>query len=214
MNEIVIGTLTSILGSIILILFTALISKKAKRLFIGIFSKLLDIDIDFVYDNKQDSLKEVTNEIKKAKWVKIFTGRGNELQREAFQEVFNKNNKTKILLPNDSTDSTNFCFLNQREKELSTFDKSFGGGLLRTQVQAIYAFLNKYLNDEKVEVRKFNVPCIGRIVITDRALIYTPYTHDTYSRDCKVYLIRRNDPLYENFDRFFDQIWESGITIS
>jgi hypothetical protein len=211
MKDIIIGSLGSLLVCIILFFFSTFISRKAKKLFIGILSKLLDIDIEFVFRNKESSSNDVKYEINKAKWVKIFTGRGNELQREAFLDVFNKNIKTKILLPNDSVNNANFNFLTQREIELSKFDKNFGAGLLITQVQAIYAYLDTYIKEEKVELRKFNVPCIGRIVITDRCLFYTPYTDNAYSRDCKVYLIRKNDALYDNFDRFFEQVWESSI---
>lgn len=215
MNEFIVGILTSLIGSVLIIFFSTIVFKNARRLLLGLLSRLLEVDIDYVYKNKEQSLKRVKIELENAIWVKIFTGRGNELQREAFQSIFNKKiinkaSKVQILLPNISVYEKCFDYLNQREKELSEFDSNFGDILLQTQVQTIYSYLDKFISKGVIEVKKFNVPCIGRIVITDRCLIYTPYQVGKYSRDCKVYIFRRNDTLYDNLNRFFDQVWDSS----
>lgn len=214
MGNFAISVLSSVLGGLILLLITILASKNARAVFIGVFGRLLGVDIDFVYRNKKESEERVRKEIKNARWIKIFTGRGNELQRDTFKSIFTRSPSDKtfiveILIPQTSIPKGHYDWLAQRERELSIFDPAFGDGLLRKQVESNYSLLLKHAENSVIKVRRCNVPNIGRIIITDRCLMYTPYRSDAYARDCKVYVFRKQDEMYDNLLRFFHQVWEA-----
>ena len=95
----------------------------------------------------------------------------------------------------------------QRDLELAEFDKSFGNNLLHTQVETNVNFLAPYVANDSVELRRFNAPHIGRIILTDRCVYYTPYRFNSHGRESRVYKYRRGGDTYDNFMRLFQQLW-------
>jgi len=206
------NVLASIVAGIILLVGASIFSKRMRRLLISILSHLLDIDIDYVFPNKKETEDDLENEIDKAQFVYVFAGRGNELQRDPFNSLFlnrNKNIPTKILLPKTGISENEYDWLMQREKELEKFDRAHGAGLLHQQVDNNANFINRYTQDPKVELRRYNHPNIGRIIITDRCVFYTPYKENAHGRHSRVYKFRKNGEIYYNFLRLFNQLWNS-----
>jgi len=98
----------------------------------------------------------------------------------------------------------------RREEELAVFDHAFGRqGLLKEQVETVARFLDEYVKSSKAELRRYNYPHLGRILITDRCVFFTPYRTDSHGRDCSTYKFRRGE-LYDSFARLFEQLWEAG----
>ena len=205
-----INFLASFLAGIILLVVANILSKKVRRLFMSIFSLLLDIDIDYVFPDKKETEEVLKKEIDKAQFVYVFAGRGNELQRDPFNALFlHRSNDipTKILLPKTQIQNGENDWLMQRESELQIFDPAHGKGLLKGQVKNNVSFINRYTEKTKVELKRYNCPHIGRIVITNRCVFYTPYKKDAHGRHSKVYKFRKNGEMYYNYLRFFDQLW-------
>ncbi|MBM4328014.1 MAG: hypothetical protein FJ118_12730 [Deltaproteobacteria bacterium] len=215
MGDFVSSVLASVLGGLILLLVTIFVSRKVRGVFMGIFGRILDVDIDAVYRNKKESEEHVRKEVDKARWIKVFTGRGNELQRDTFKSIFGKNSFDKtftaqILLPQTRNPGGRYDWLAQREKELCTFDPSYCDGSLRSQIDTNCDLLLSHAEHASINLKRYNVPDIGRIIVTDRCLIFTPYRDDAYARDCKVYIFRKQDEMYDNLHRFFDLVWEAS----
>lgn len=116
----------------------------------------------------------------------------------------------RILLPETAPKPGEYEWTWQRENELAQFDPAFGSGLLHKQIEANVQFLEKHVATNSIELRRFNSPHIGRIVVTDRFVYYTPYRSYTHARDCKIYKFRRGGEMYENLLRLFEQLWLAG----
>lgn len=221
MSNFLINILASLIGSAILIFIASLVSQQARWVLIGLLSHLLDVDIDFVFTNKAAAQSDLQAEMRKARDVAILAGRGNELQREPFASLFHERPekrqvRVRILLPETVPRKGEYDWTYQREHELTQFDPAFGNGLLRSQIEASVQFFQQHIAAKLVELRRFNYPHIGRIVITERFMYYTPYRRDAHGRDSKVYKFRRGGEMYDNFSRLFEQLWEantnSGLT--
>jgi|ERR1043165_637495 hypothetical protein len=211
MGSFLINVLASIIGGILLLWVAAILSRKARWILTGLLGRLLNIDIDYVFDDKDDARTDISSEIKRARNVAIFASRGNELQRTAFASLFHEKPQkrqvqVRILLPKTVLDEGEYDWVLQRETELAVFDKAYGNGLLRQQIEASVSFIQQYI-DNSVELRRFNSPHIGRIVITERFSYYTPYRSDAHRRDSKVYKFRRGGEMYDNLLRLFEQLW-------
>jgi hypothetical protein len=209
------NVIASAVGGAILVFILATFSQKARWILIGVLSRILDVDIDFVFKDMKNSEPDMRNEIDRAGWLCFFAGRGNELQRDTFNSVFAKHpserlQSVRILLPDTSVPTGHYDWLKQREQELASFDPAYGNGLLFTQIESNVTFLKPHIKNPKIQLCRFNLPNIGRIVLTDRCLFYTPYKKDAHGRHSRVYKFRRDCDMYDNMLRLFDQIWDSA----
>ena len=212
MSQFILNVVAGIVGGLILIWVASLLSREARWILTGILGRLLHIDIDYVFKNKFDAQKDLTEEIKQAREVCVLTGRGNELQREVFASLFHEKPqkrvvKVGILLPRTECGQGEYDWTWQREMELSRFDQAYGNGLLRRQIEATELFVQRQPADSSIEMRRYNFPHVGRIIITDRYLYYTPYRDDIHGRDSKVYKFRSGGEMYDNYLRLFEQLW-------
>ena len=214
MTGFAISVLASLVAGTILLLLTATVSSQARWILTGILGRLLGVEIDVVFSGKRSAEADMRDELGRARDVSLFTGRGNELQRDTFAQLFvnrpaAKPLRVRILLP--MTDSAGLDWTEQREAELASFDDAFRKrGLLKEQIEATARFLEQYVTSQKAELRRFNYPHTGRLLLTERCAYFTPYRHDSHARDCPVYKFRRGY-LYDNFARLFDQLWTASV---
>jgi hypothetical protein len=210
-----ISFLGSLVAGVVLLLLTATVSSQARWILTGILGRLLGVEIDVVFSGKRSAEADMRDELGRAKEVALFTGRGNELQRDTFAQLFvnrpaAKQLRVRILLP--TTDScAGLDWTEQRQEELASFDDAFRKpGLLKEQIEATARFLHQYVTSEKAELRRFNYPHTGRLLLTERCAYFTPYRHDSHARDCPVYKFRRGY-LYDNLARLFEQLWTADV---
>ena len=183
MKAFVLTVLASCVGSALLILLAGILSRRARWILTGILGLMVGVDIDYVHRNKEDAQQELEKAIKRASDVAVLAGRGNELQRTAFSSLFldrphKREVRVRILLPDTSVPEGSCDWLLQREQELAAFDPSFGKNLLRTQVDTNVEFLRKLASSGMLELRRYNYPNVGRIVLTDHSCFFTPYEKD------------------------------------
>lgn len=179
------SVLASLLAGVLLLIAATTVSRRARWVLTGILGRLLDVDIDVVFSDKRAAEADVRKELGRAREVAIFTGRGNELQRDTFDPIFlhrpaAKPLRIRVLLPR-TDGSGDFDWTQQRGEELAKFDQAFGRrGLLNEQIETTARFLDQYVTSGKVELRRFSCPHIGRIILTDRCAFFTPYRHDSH----------------------------------
>jgi hypothetical protein len=207
-----------VVGGAALLVITALVSNRARWILIAIMGRLLDVDIEAVFSSKNVCEPDLHKELARAREVAILTGRGNELQREAFYPIFLKRPAAKqlrirILLPRTDP-GPEYDWTQQREEELATFDHAFTQhGLLKDQIAATVRFLDPYIVGGQVELRRFACPHIGRVILTDRCAFFTPYREDSHGRDCSVFKYRHGE-IYDNFSRLFEQLWLGSAPVA
>ena len=211
MSDFLLGMFASIAGGIVLLL-AAMLSRRWRKILIDISGKLSGADIEYVFRNKADAQTDMEESIRDAKDVAILASRGNELQRDAFSSIFlhrqeRRQVRVRILLPDTSLREGEYDWTGQREKELASFDAAFGGGLLHQQVDTIAAFLSPHVEARKVDLRRFNAPHVGRVVLVDGTAYYTPYRADAHGRDSRVYKFARGGEMSRNLGRLFEQLW-------
>ena len=206
--------LAELIAGILLIVLSSFLSKKARWVLTATLGRLLDIDVEYVFRNKREADVDIREEIDDASFVYLLTGRGNELQRETFAGALGppKGRKPdfRILLPVARPKANEPDWTEQREREIAAVDTAFGKGILRDQLETTIKFLSPYVSVGDLELKHFNYPHIGRILITDRVVYFTPYRRDSHGRDSHVIKYRRGGEMYDWFLRLFNQLWEQG----
>ena len=206
--EYLINVSASIVGGILLLWGMALFSKQAKEIFTLILARWLDFDLMYVFKDKKDTNLDLQVEIEKATFVFVLTVRGNDFQQDTFLPLFDGKhefNEIKILLPNNA--SKGFDWFQQREIELQKFDSAFGFGVLKKQTATNIEYLKNHVHSQKIQLRLYLYPFIGRIVITDRCLFFTPMQRDSYIRRNKTFKYASGGDMYRHYLRLFDQLW-------
>jgi hypothetical protein len=217
-NFLINGVLASIIGSIILIVIGGLVSRYARWLLTGILGRLLDVDIEYVFRSKTEADEDIERELKKASFVYLLTGRGNDLQRGLFTKVLyrkprGKLSEFRILLPLPQKNTSGTDWITQRENELAAFDPAFGNGVLRHQIEMTIKYLENYVSTGEIELKLCDYPHIGRILITDRVVYFTPYSIHAHGQDSRIIKHRRGGEFYECFSRLFNQLWEVSVPV-
>ena len=139
----------SVIGSILLIIGAGIFSSKVRWVLTATLGRLLDIDTEYVFKDAKDAETDLGTELRRAKTVDIFTGRGNQLQRPTFGVLFtNQPNKrlVRVLLPVTTQQNTNIDWTAKREEELGQFDKAFRPDFLKRQIEAVKTFLEPYVS--------------------------------------------------------------------
>ena len=215
MFEFLYSILASLIGGALLLLVASIASRKAKWVLAGILSRLVNADLEFVYRNKQDCQKDLYRDLKETRNLVMINPRGNELQREAFTPIFfekpnSSSRRIRILMPRIKDFNNENDWVDQRENELQQFDKAFGSGLLKKQIEANINFLIPFVDSEEIEVRFFNMPHTGRVIITDNYAYFGALNAEIHSRDYRVYKYRNGGPMYLNYLRLCNQLWDVG----
>jgi len=215
MSQFILGMLASLAAGIILFL-VARVSHRWRKMLVAVSNALAGADVEHVFRDKADAELDLEQRLRDAKDVAIFASRGNELQRGTFSSLFlhryeNRALRVRVLLPSTSLSSDEYDWTAQREHELALFDSAFGSRLLHHQIDTNVAFLRPHVEAGKVELRRFNAPHMGRIVLVDGAAYYTPYRSDAHGRDSKVYKFKSGGEMSKNFQRLFEQLWNAGV---
>jgi hypothetical protein len=206
--------LSSIIGGLILVVATAVVSERARWVLTAALARLLDIDVEYVFPNPRAAERDLSRELAKSRCVQLFTGRGNEMQRESFATLLGSGTpratEVRILLPCTEHVASGLNWIEDRESELAVIDPAFGQGTLREQIRTTARFLRPLVVAGRVELRRFDFPHLGRILITDRCAYLTPYPSDAHGRDSRVVKYRRSGDMYEFLERTFQKIWNDS----
>jgi hypothetical protein len=202
----VITIIAELIAAALLVFLGGLLSKRLRWMLTAVLGRILNIEIEYVFRNKAEADDDIREEMCHTSFILFLTGRGNELQRDTFKEALEGKVEFKILLPVTSTPQAVIDWTAQREEEIATIDQAFGKGILGKQIETNVDFLQGYLNSENVELKRYNYPHIGRILITDRAAYFTPYRQAAHGRDSRIIKYRRGE-MYDCLVRLFNQLW-------
>ncbi|MHB8959591.1 MAG: hypothetical protein ACYDAN_08195 [Candidatus Limnocylindrales bacterium] len=206
------SVLASTVAALLLFVAGALYSRRGRSVLIELLGRLLSFDLEEVFPSSAHAHASIQHSLSRSSSLRILVGRGNELQLPVFAEQLAKpsrrGRRTRVLLPAVDPAKGFFDWTSQRERELRQFDNAFDGALLRQQIEANAAFI-RGRGSSQVEIRRYESPHFGRLIITERDAHLTFYRSDTHGRESQVYKYRRGD-FYDGLCRLFELIWEAS----
>lgn len=211
----VLSIIASVVATLLLLITATWRSKNVRRVLTSIAATFLRVEIKYAFKSTKDAESEVKAALDRARYVRVFSSRGNEFQRTMYQSILQgaqrKKTIVQVLLPDPTQKPQGTDWIDQREQEIATFDKAYGKGTLRRQIENNLQFLQAHIEAGRFEVRTYNYPHIGRIILTDDVLFLQPYKDYLHGRDCPVIEYGHGD-VYEMFSRFFDMLWENCVS--
>jgi hypothetical protein len=214
MKEFLLGVLSSLAAGIVLAIFATSTSVRTRRLMARALGALTGTDLDATFVDRSRAAADIRTELRSAKEIRLLAGRGSELQRETFEALLSKRPALaratfRVLLPVSRGGRLYTYWLRSRESEVSSFDLSFRTGMLAAQVDANVRFLRPHIESGTTQLRRYNCPHLGRILLTDRYCYFTPYRATAHGRESPVMKYRRGD-TYDWFGRLFELLWQAG----
>jgi len=175
-----------------------------------VLSRLTGAGVARTYPRQSQANTALIDDLRSAKWVRVFTSRGNELTRDSFAELWSRRSGTipvKILLP-DPVAGAAGSWLDQRESEVSDYDPAFRAGLLGRQVRANLDYLRAHIDGRpEVEVKLYDFPHLARVIATDRVAYLTTYSAREHGRNSPCTVFQNPSPMYDFCLRIFDLAW-------
>lgn len=211
-----VGLAASLVAALIVFIAAATLSKTTRRALTAVASAFLGVEIRYVYRDGQAAQTAVQDALAASRTVRILAGRGNEFQGRYYLPLFQpkaeRAKRVQIMLPNVFEDPRGTDWVSHREAELAKVDEAFGEGLLRQQIRTTYEFLGRHIKTGRFEVRAYDSPHVGRIVLTDETVFLTPYSATRHGRDSHVIEFGRG-AMYDFFDRMFEMAWRDSRPI-
>ncbi|MGI5268688.1 hypothetical protein ACQEUU_06020 [Nonomuraea sp. CA-218870] len=213
MQELIIGIVSSLLAGGITVAAGWLGLAWPRRVLVRGLSKLTGVGVERSYAKQSAANSDLAADLRGARWIKVLTGRGNELTRDSFQLVWQAGNPVleyvHILLP-DPDDPGGW--LARRVREVQRADPAFGDGLLADQLRANIRYLDAVSGrDTRIELRLFDAPHTYRVILTDRLAYFTPYQPGVHARNSPCLVFRSGSAMYDHLLRSFDIMWPQAV---
>lgn len=203
-----IGILTSIIGSTIWFIIITLVSKRFRKFLYRVIDLVLHTDVHYVYDDYEQAKRELSSLLSKTKKVFIYTGRGNFLHDQEYNSVFdNTNVDVRIVLPVANEKNK---WLIQRANEMHVINAGFTAQTLSTDIKNVAVFLEPSILANKIGLRYSDSQHIGKIIILDTCVFFTPYQSNKFGQDTKVYKYGAGTYMYHWLERYFMSLWEEN----
>lgn len=204
------GVITSMAASAAAVALSWLATTAGRRWLVRRLSAISGAGIDEVHSQQRLAGVRLRADLERARWVKVMTGRGNEITRETFQPMWRdagaRIESVQVLLPHPDA-----VWLDHRAEEVARHDQGFDSGLLRFQVTANAHYVATHAaRIEQVELRLYDLPHTARVVVTDRVAYLTPYAAHEHGRSSPCLVFRNPSPMYEYCLRLFTVAWDSG----
>jgi hypothetical protein len=210
-NGFLIGVLSSLAATVFTVVGGWIASKRVRRWPVVMLSRLTGLGIERFYRRQQDANVDLDEDLGRARWVKVLAGRGNELTRDSFQDVWRaaggRIEEVEILLPDP--DKGRDSWLSDREAETRRFDPGIRAGLLAEQVRANIRYITSIATaNDHVLLRLYDLPSLGRIIVTDRVAYLTTYTAREHGRNSPCMVFASPSPMYDFALRMFTTAWD------
>ncbi|MFF0244854.1 hypothetical protein ACWEU6_02760 [Streptosporangium sandarakinum] len=210
MNAFVLGVVSSLLATALTVAGGWAFSLRSGQWPVVLLSRLTGLGVRRVLTRQQSASRELADELARARWVRVLTGRGNELTRDGFTPVWEAAGRrlesVQVLLPD--ADLGPNSWLSRREEEMRRVDLGFSSGLLAEQVRVNAAYVNEVARHrEHVSLRFYDLPNIHRVVITDSVAYLTLYRQTEHGRNSPCIVARRPGLMYDYALLLFDTAW-------
>jgi hypothetical protein len=218
MSAFLVGVLSSIIASCLLVIAGWFGSHRIRKILTKMLSRLVGVDIEQRFATQREAAGELVTAINKAREIDIFVGRGSELTRSTFDRLWNEQGsrlrQVRILIPDPEVSGLGSWF-SDRELEMASHDRAYGDNLIAEQVKANIRYVARMVAGRpEFEVRLYDFPHLGRIIITDRVSFLTTYTDRQHGSASPCLMFNNKGPLYDFCKRIFDKAWLKATPIS
>jgi hypothetical protein len=180
---------------------------------VAVLSKITGLGVQRSYPQQKLANHDLVADLARARWVKVLTGRGNELTRDSFHQVWqdadSRLESVQILLPNP--EAGHASFLDAREAEIRRYDSGYTPGLLTKQIKTNIEYISTLAGKrQNIEFRQVDLPQVCRIIATDRVAYFTIYAAHAHGRNSPCIVFSNPGPLYDLALRIFAVIWNNA----
>ncbi|MFD6951027.1 hypothetical protein A6A08_20405 [Nocardiopsis sp. TSRI0078] len=215
MTEFILGVASSLVATGAALGLGWLLSHRARWWLLAVVSGISGLGVRRVHRHQDDAKAALSDEIGRARWLRVMVGRGNELTRDGFAPLWTGEGRppdsVRVLLPDPSPTAAEESWLERRERELASVDPGFGPGLLSEQVLANFHYLSEAVRGaQSTEIRFYDLPNLYRIVATDNTAFITLYQSAEHGRHSPCIVAHRSGELYDFALRVFDTAWDSA----
>jgi hypothetical protein len=199
------------------ILFVAggLLSRRFRSLAIALLGILVESDVVEIFPTQRAASADISRSLARASRVCVLTGRGGELQRETFAPLWDStkgHTRTVMILLPATQPKDHANWVGDRESEIATFDSAYRKpGVLTSQIEAATAFVESHSDGQGTQLRRYNAPHLGRIILTEDYAYLTPYRADQHGRDSPTIKYRAGGHTFRFLQRMFDKYWIAAI---
>jgi hypothetical protein len=213
MREFLLGVVSSLAASALILVGGAFSSRTLRRWLVLALSRVTGIGVERSYSTQREANRDLPGDLAHARWVWVLAGRGNELTRDSFQTVWHdadaRLESVKILLPDPNCG--NDTWLAKREAENARHDRGYGGKLLGEQVRANIAYVLNIASDSaNIALRLYDLPNLCRVIATDRVAYMTMYSPGAHGRNSPCLVFRNPSPMYDFALRIFTLTWSTA----
>lgn len=213
MREFVIGVVSSLVATVVALVSGWFALSWPRRMMIRLLARLTNLGIVHVHSQQRIANADLAADLRKARWVRVLAGRGNELTRDSFQALWQQGHQrpetVEVLLP-DPADSGGW--VRAREEEMRRTDPGFEPGLLAKQVSANVDYMAAIsARDATVRLRLFDAPHTCRIIATDQVAYFTPYVAGEHGRNSPCLVFRSGSIMYEYALQTFNRLWRASL---
>ncbi|MEO3875922.1 hypothetical protein ABGB18_44710 [Nonomuraea sp. B12E4] len=211
MGEFIIGVVSSLVATALVVVGGTALSPRARSWPTRLLSGFTGLGISCVHPRQRVAIGDLMGELAKARWVKVLAGRGNELTRDGFVALWEDGGRrlefVHILLPD--TDPPSASWLERREDEIRRIDPGFSRGMLAEQVDINAGYIKEVAADrDNIELRRYNLPNLHRMVITDRVAFLTLYRRAAHGRDSPCIVAPSPGVMYDYAVQLFTTAWD------
>ncbi|WP_214104533.1 hypothetical protein [Acrocarpospora catenulata] len=211
MTEFMIGVVSSLVATVLAVVGGMVLSPRVRSWPTLLLSRFTGLGISRVHPRQRVAANDLTKELSKARWVRVLAGRGNELTRDGFAALWEDTGRrlefVHVLLPD--TDHRSASWLDWREDEIRRIDPGFSRGMLAEQVDINAGYISEVAVDRNnIELRRYNLPNLHRIVITDRVAFLTLYRRASHGRDSSCIVASRPGLMYDYALQLFTTAWD------
>jgi hypothetical protein len=214
MSGFVLGIVSSLVATALTVFFGWIGVRQAQRWPVAVLARVSGVGIVRKYASQRSAGSDLAADLAEASDVSIMTGRGNELSRETFQELWQRSNtqvrRIRVLLPDPEGGPDSW--LARRETELVGFDPGFTPGLLPEQIRATISYISALADKDpkRIELRVVDLPHASRVIITERLAYVTTVMETRHGHDSPCLVFRKPGPLYDFALRLFESAWEGA----
>ena len=213
MTGFVIGVLSSLAATVLTLSAGWLRSSRMRQWSVRLLSRMTGLGIHRSSVPQHVANQNLAADLAKARWVKVLTGRGNELTRDSFRQAWHDLESVQILLPDPRLGSDSY--LAEREAEIRRHDPGFKPGLLAKQISSNIDYISTVMSThDNVELRLYDLQNICRIIVTDRVAYFTTYRPGEHGRHSPCMVFSHPGPMYEFALRMFTVTWNHAVPVS
>ncbi|MCR3753739.1 hypothetical protein LX88_007749 [Lentzea californiensis] len=207
------GVVSSLAATALTVASGWVLSKRLRCVLTAMFSRLAGLPVRRVYERQELASPDLARDLANAQWIRVLTGRGNELTRDTFKPVWTGGMRPpqfiEVLLPDLRCGPDSWVA--RREEDVRRADPTFSTGFLAEQVRTNTHFVTAAARRHgNVALRFYDLPHTHRVIVTNEVAYLTLYGGSVHGRHSPCVAARRPGLVYDLALSLFNSAWEQS----